>query len=106
MPYLTPESCARMEIDLADPAEPYRPQDRRKRVESERFRRVGYHELASCEAANLDTVWRRDESLDDASILPVLGVLAAETIEELEVTQFAELAASLLIERSEGGSET
>ena len=47
--------------------------------------------------ANVDTMWLRDEFLEDSSNLPPPGVLAAEIVEELEaaLTQFAELAASL-----------
>ena len=56
--------------DLADFVESYRPEDRSKRVESERFRRFTYDELIARDKANLDITWLRDESLDDASNLP------------------------------------
>jgi type I restriction enzyme M protein len=83
--------------DLSDFVELYRPGDRAKRVETERFRRFGYDELIAREKANLDITWLRDESLDDASTLPAPGILAAEIVEELEaaLAQFTELAASL-----------
>ncbi len=83
--------------DLADFVESYRPADRTKRVESERFHSFTYEELMARDKANLDITWLRDESLDDASTLPAPGVLAAEIVEELEaaLAQFTELAASL-----------
>ena len=83
--------------DLADFVESYCPEDRSKRVESERFHRFEYDDLMARDKANLDITWLRDESLEDSSNLPAPGVLAAEIVEELEATlaQFAELAASL-----------
>ena len=86
--------------DLADFVSAYSPEDRSKRVESERFRRYSYDELMARDKANLDITWLRDESLEDSSNLQAPGVLAAEIVEELEATlaQFAELAASLPIE--------
>ena len=85
------------EADLAEFVEGYCPDDRSKRVESERFRRFGYDELVARDKANLDITWLRDDTLDDASTLPAPGVLAAEIVEELEaaLAQFSELAASL-----------
>jgi type I restriction enzyme M protein len=70
--------------DLADFVESYCPDDRSKRVESERFHRFSYDELIARDKANLDITWLRDDSLDDASALPAPGVLAAEIVEELE----------------------
>ena len=89
--------------DLADFVESYSPEDPSKRVESERFHRFSYDELMARDKANLDITWLRDESLEDSSNLPALGVLAAEIVEELEaaLAQFAELAASLPVEADE-----
>ena len=64
--------------DLADFVESYRPDDRSKRVESERFRQFTYDELMARDKANLDITWLRDESLEDSSTLPAPGVLAAD----------------------------
>lgn len=91
------------EADLADFIDSYRPDDRSKRVESERWHRFSYDELIARDKANLDITWLRDDSLDDASALPPPGVLAAEIVEELEaaLAQFAELAASLPINGSD-----
>lgn len=83
--------------DLADFVASYCPDDRSRRVESERFRRFEYGELVARDKANLDITWLRDESLEDAADLPSPGVLAAEIVDELEaaLAQFAELAATL-----------
>jgi type I restriction enzyme M protein len=91
--------------DLDHFVESYRPDDRAKRAESERFHRFAYDELTARDKANLDITWLRDESLDDASTLPAPGVLAAEIVEELEaaLAQFAELAASLPIDTGLNG---
>jgi len=88
--------------DLAEFVDSYRPEDRGKRVESERFRSFTYDELMARDKANLDITWLRDESLEDSSNLPTPSVLAAEIVEELEaaLAQFAELAASLPSEES------
>jgi type I restriction enzyme M protein len=88
------------EADIADFVEGYCPDDRSKRVESERFRRFSYDELVARDNANLDITWIRDDTLDDASTLPAPGVLAAEIVEELEaaLAQFSELAASLPVD--------
>jgi type I restriction enzyme M protein len=88
------------EADLAEFVEGYCPDDRSKRIESERFRRFGYDELVGRDKANLDITWLRDDTLDDASTLRAPGVLAAEIVEELEaaLAQFSELAASLPVE--------
>ena len=89
--------------DLAEFVDAYSPEDRSKRVESERFHRFTYDELMARDKANLDITWLRDESLEDSSNLPAPGVLAAEIVEELEaaLAQFAELAASLPVEAEE-----
>ena len=70
--------------DLIDFVSCYGPDDRGRRVESERFRCFSYDEVIARDKANLDITWLRDDSLDDASTLPAPGVLAAEIVEELE----------------------
>ena len=83
--------------DLADFVAAYNPEDRRQRVESERFHPFAYDDVIARDKANLDITWLRDESLDDGSDLPAPGVLAAEIVEELEaaLAQFVELANTL-----------
>ena len=83
--------------DLADFIGCYRPEDRARRVETERFHRFTYDEVIARDKANLDIIWLRDETLDDGSDLPAPAVLAAEIVDDLEaaLAQFAELAAML-----------
>ena len=92
--------------DLTDFVQCCRPDDRSKRVESERFHKFTYEELMARDKANLDITWLRDDSLDDASSLPSPGILAAEIVEELEaaLAHFSELAASLPLESIAPGS--
>jgi len=82
---------------LKEFVEAYRPDDRTKRVESERFRRFSYEELLQRDKASLDLFWLRDESLEDTDNLPPPGVIAAEIVEDLEaaLAQFAEIASAL-----------
>src|SRR5690606_29888732 len=56
--------------DLADFVQAYSPDDRGRRVESERFRCFTYDELVARDRPNHDITWLRDESLDDAASLP------------------------------------
>ena len=83
--------------DLADFVAAYHPEDRSKRVESERFHLFSYDEIAARDKANLDITWLRDDTLDDGSTLPPPAVLAAEIVEELEaaLAKPTELAATL-----------
>ena len=83
--------------DLEEFVTSYRPDDRSKRVESERFRQFSYDEIAARDKANLDITWLRDETLDDGTDLPSPAVLAAEIVDDQEaaLAQFAELAAML-----------
>lgn len=63
----------------------YKPGCRRaERKESERFKAFTYNELIARDKANLDLIWLKDESLEDAADLPAPEVLAREMVEELE----------------------
>jgi len=83
---------------LADFIDTYCPEDRSRRVESERFRRFSYGDLIQREKASLDVFWLRDESLEDTENLPAPELIAAEIVEDLEaaLVQFAEIAESLV----------
>ena len=83
--------------DLDDCVDSYKPANRAKRVESERFRHFSYDELVARDKASLDIFWLRDESLEDTDNLPPPGVIAAEIVEDLEaaLAEFAELAEAL-----------
>jgi type I restriction enzyme M protein len=71
----------------------YRPgKPRSERVESERFRAFSYDELVARDKANLDIIWLKDDSLEDAADLPAPEIIAQEMIDELEAA-LAEIAA-------------
>jgi type I restriction enzyme M protein len=82
---------------LRDFVESYRPDDRRERVESERFRRFTYEELVARDKASLDLTWLKDDSLEDAESLPPPEVIAQEIVEDLEaaLAEFGAVAESL-----------
>ncbi|SER47927.1 type I restriction enzyme M protein [Tranquillimonas rosea] len=54
------------------------------RVETERFRRFTYEEIATRDKLNLDIFWMKDDSLEDLDSLPNPDVIAAEIVENLE----------------------
>jgi type I restriction enzyme M protein len=83
--------------DLADFVACYRSGNLQARQESERFRGFAYDELVARDKANLDILWLKDQSLEDADNLPPPAVLAAEIIENLEAAleQFREVATAL-----------
>jgi len=63
----------------------YSADDRSKRVESERFKAFTYEEIIARDKANLDLIWLKDDSLEDAADLPAPEILAREIVEELQV---------------------
>ena len=63
----------------------YMPGDRTKRKESERFKPFTYDELITRDKANLDIIWLKDDSQEDAADLPAPEILAREIMEELNV---------------------
>jgi len=69
---------------LDDFVSAYRPGERGKRVESERFKSFTYEEIVARDKANLDIVWLKDDSIEDAADLPPPAVIAASIAEELE----------------------
>jgi len=75
--------------------QPGRP--RGERVESERFKAFTYDELTARDKTNLDLLWLKDDSIEDAADLPTPEVLAAEIMTELEaaVGELAAMAKSL-----------
>ncbi len=82
---------------LEDFIRAYRPKDRRRRKEGERFKAYTYEELMQRDKVSLDLTWLRDESLEDSENLPPPDVLAQEIVEDLEaaINEFAEIAESL-----------
>jgi type I restriction enzyme M protein len=62
----------------------YKSGNRGERVESERFKVYSYEELVARDKANLDLIWLKDDSLEDAANLPAPEVIAREIMENLE----------------------
>ena len=63
---------------------------------------TGYDELIARDKANLDLIWLKDDSLEDAADLPAPEVLAREIMEELQVAM-AEF--SLIVEDLEATTD-
>ena len=81
---------------------------RSSRTESERFRPYAYADLVARDKANLDLVWLRDASLEDADSLPAPEVLAREIVDDLEAalaefTAVAEALETAAVERGAVG---
>ena len=55
------------------------PDNRRKREETERFRRFAYDDLVKRDKASLDIFWLRDESMEDSATLPHLPASSSGT---------------------------
>ena len=81
--------------EFVDCYKPGRP--RSERVESERFKAFTYDELMARHKTNLDLIWLKDDSIEDAADLPAPEVLAREIVDELEkaVGEFAAIAEAL-----------
>jgi type I restriction enzyme M protein len=82
---------------LDDFVDAYMPGNRGKRKESERFKAFTYEEILARDKANLDIIWLKDDSLEDAADLPAPEILAREIMEELQVAigEFTAIVASL-----------
>ena len=83
--------------DLDDFVACYKPENRHKRKESERFHVFGYDELIKRDKVSLDIFWLKDDSLEDSANLPEPDVIAAEIAEDLQAAldQFVQIAAEL-----------
>jgi len=83
--------------DLDDFISCYKPENRHKRKESERFHVFAYDELIKRDKVSLDIFWLKDDSLEDSANLPEPDVIAAEIAEDLQAAldQFVQIAAEL-----------
>lgn len=70
--------------DLDDFVKSYNPENRYKRKESDRFKAFAYDDLIKRDKANLDILWLKDESLEDAASLPPPDEIAGEIADDLE----------------------
>lgn len=75
----------------------YKPENRHRRKESERWRPFDYEELMKRDKANLDIFWLKDKSLEDSDDLPEPDVLAQEIADDLQTAleQFTAIAEKL-----------
>lgn len=75
----------------------YMPGNSGKRIEFERFKAFTYEEILARDKANLDIIWLKDDSLEDAADLPSPEILAREIMEELQVAigEFTSIVAAL-----------
>jgi len=83
--------------DLDDFMRRYHPSARQQWEETDCFRRFPYADLIKRDRLNLDLIWLKDDSLEDASNLPPPDVIAAEIVENLEaaLAQFRQVALAL-----------
>jgi type I restriction enzyme M protein len=83
--------------DLDDFIACYKPENRHKRKESDRFHVFIYDELIKRDKVSLDIFWLKDDSLEDSANLPEPDVIAAEIAEDLQAAldQFVQIAAEL-----------
>lgn len=83
--------------DLKDFIACYKPDNRHKRKEAERFKFYPYKDLIARDKASLDIFWLKDESLDNLDDLPPPDVLQQEIIDHLEaaLAAFRDVAAGL-----------
>ena len=82
--------------DLDDFVSCFQPEDRSKRVETERFKRFTYAELIARDKVNLDIIWLKDDSEIDAADLPDPDLLIAQIVEELTAAALELAAAATL----------
>ena len=83
--------------NLDEFVECYQPGNRGERKESERFKAYTYEELMARDKVNLDLIWLKDDSLEDAANLPAPEVIAREIMENLEsaLTEFSAIVEAL-----------
>jgi type I restriction enzyme M protein len=77
--------------------EVYKPGKRDARIESERFKSYTYEALLVRDKVNLDLIWLKDDSLEDAANLPSPEIIAREIMENLEsaLTEFSSIVGAL-----------
>jgi type I restriction enzyme M protein len=63
----------------------YNPENRHKRVESERFKKFTYQEIIARDKTSLDIFWLKDDSLGDMENLPNPDILATEIVANLKI---------------------
>ena len=84
--------------DLDDFIACYKPENRHKRKEKERFHVFAYDGLIKRDKVSLDIFWLKDDSPEDSANLPEPDVIASEIAEDLQAAldQFLQIAAELM----------
>jgi type I restriction enzyme M protein len=90
--HFTQKTRAMKRADLDDFVSCFNAAKRSERIESERFKSFGYEELTARDKANLDLIWLKDDSLEDAANLPSPDIIAREILDDLE-SAMAEISA-------------
>ena len=95
--HFTQKTMAMKRSHLDEFVDVYKPGKRDARVESERFMSYDYEELIDRDKVNLDLIWLKDDSLEDASNLPAPEIIAREIMENLEsaLTEFSAIVEAL-----------
>ena len=100
--HFTQKTMSMKRENLDEFVECYQPGNRGERKESERFKSFTYEELVARDKLNLDLIWLKDDSLEDAASLPAPEVIAREIMENLE-SALAEFSA--IVEALEAGKQ-
>jgi type I restriction enzyme M protein len=95
--HFTQKTMAMKRGHLDDFVNAYKPGNRGDRKESERFHVYSYEELMARDKVNLDLIWLKDDSLEDAANLPAPEVIAREIMENLEsaLSEFSAIVEAL-----------
>ena len=95
--HFTQKTMSMKRSHLDEFVELYKPGKRDQRVETERFKSFNYEELVARDKVNLDLIWLKDDSLEDAANLPAPEVIAREIMENLEsaLTEFSAIVDAL-----------
>lgn len=99
--HFTQKTMSMKRLHLDEFVECYKSSNREDRVESQRFKFYTYEELIARDKVNLDLIWLKDDSLEDAANLPAPEVIAREIMENLE-SALSEFTA--IVEALEGGN--
>ena len=86
--HFTQKTKALKRSDLDDFVNCFQPGNLGERKESDRFKSYNYEELIARDKVNLDLIWLKDDSLEDAANLPAPEILAQEIADHLESALF------------------
>ena len=95
--HFTQKTMSMKRGNLDEFVECYQPGNRGERKESERFKAYTYEEIMARDKVNLDLIWLKDDSLEDAADLPSPEIIAREIMENLEsaLTEFSAIVEAL-----------